>query len=73
MKEPTVFTRFNALGVGSVLILIGYVIYRAALWGVNMDHFNDPSIVGKVIWQLGGGQTKRTGSLSRVRTPSSQQ
>ncbi|GAU92631.1 hypothetical protein RvY_04686-2 [Ramazzottius varieornatus] len=46
MKEPTVFTKFNALGVGSVLILIGYVIYRAALWGVNMDHFKDPSIVG---------------------------
>ncbi|XP_055337734.1 sodium-coupled neutral amino acid transporter 9 homolog [Paramacrobiotus metropolitanus] len=46
MREPTVFTKFNALGVCSVFVLLAYVIYRAVIWGINMDSGVDDSIRG---------------------------
>lgn len=47
MREPTIFTKFNALGVCSVFVLLGYVIYRAVVWGINMDVTADSSIRGQ--------------------------
>ncbi|CAL1291015.1 unnamed protein product [Larinioides sclopetarius] len=44
LKSPTFFSKLNAVGSGAIFILIGFIIWKGAAWGINFNTFDPFSI-----------------------------